>query len=196
MNNKFNFACPVLLWNRDSIHITSKLCCFCLQIWWVWCLPSDSQSTYWCWICTDNCGARGSSSYLSWRYYIYFTFSRHFFYTKKRKKNERCDMRKTCVWVQKNLRTYVSEWGWGCPSCNLMHVHLSRSQVVKSLFVHSDIFFKHKHMVHVAWLKYFSILGLSTLWYHSVISLPELSEHVITEVIEFLTYTILLYISR
>jgi len=33
---------------------------------------------------------------------------------------------------------------------NLMHVHLSRSQVVKSLFVHSDIFFKHKHMVHVA----------------------------------------------
>lgn len=28
---------------------------------------------------------------------------------------------------------------------NLMYAHLSRSQVVKSRFVHCDIFFKHKH---------------------------------------------------
>lgn len=82
----FLFVCPVLLRHIYIIHAINKLRCFCLQIWWMWYLPSDGPSTYWCWVCTDNCGARSSSSYMSWRCHFFLSL-RMFSNKKKRKEN-------------------------------------------------------------------------------------------------------------
>jgi hypothetical protein len=40
---------------------------------------------------------------------IFILVSLGFFTQKKKKRDKLCDTRKPCVWVQKDLRTYLSE---------------------------------------------------------------------------------------